>query len=235
MELSKKRIYIADDELNIRELIKSFLDSAGYETYAYENGDALYEAFLLSPPDLVVLDIMMPGTDGLILCRKMRESSNLPIIMVSARDSELDRITGIAIGSDDYLVKPFSPVELVTRIHAVFRRMAYDQKQQILEQKPLQFGDMIITQKTRTVTYKGSPFDVTPTEYALLCYLFEHQDRAISREELLKNVWQFDSQVDTRATDDLVKRIRKKLLATTVRIAAVWGFGFKLECETHED
>ncbi len=225
----QKKIYIADDEYNIRELIKSFLKNAGFIVEAFSNGDSLYEAFLIEPPDLIVLDIMMPGTDGLMLCTKIRETSGIPIIIVSARDSELDRITGITIGSDDYLVKPFSPIELVARINALFRRMNFDQSSRKLAQEQVVFGEMTILPKTREVQYRGKPVDISPTEYAFLLYLFQHQDRAVSRDELLKNVWQFETQVDTRATDDVVKRLRKKLTKTNVRIEAVWGFGFKLE------
>ena len=229
MATISKRIFVADDEFNIRELIKSFLKNAGFEVETFDNGDALYEAFLISPPDLIVLDIMMPGTDGLMLCTKIREKSIVPIIIVSARDSELDRITGITIGSDDYLVKPFSPIELVARINALFRRMQFDQKQPSNVQDDLVFGRIIIKPKTRVVLYDGLEMDISPTEYELLRYLFANQDRAVSRDELLKNVWQFESQVDTRATDDVVKRLRKKLAITDVKIEAVWGFGFKLE------
>jgi len=229
MATDSKRIYVADDEFNIRELIKSFLKNAGFEVETFDSGDALYDAFSISPPDLIVLDIMMPGTDGLMICTKIREKSVVPIIIVSARDSELDRITGITIGSDDYLVKPFSPIELVARINALFRRMQFDQKKVSSHQEDLTFGDMIIKPKTRVIEYLGREMDISPTEYEMLKYLFVNQDRAVSREELLKNVWQFESQVDTRATDDVVKRLRKKLASTNVKIEAVWGFGFKLE------
>lgn len=227
--LIQRKIYIADDEYNIRELIKSFLTNAGFAVEAFSTGDALYEAFLTSPPDLIVLDIMMPGTDGLMLCTKIRETSGVPIIIVSARDSELDRITGITIGSDDYLVKPFSPIELVARINALFRRMTFDQPSTKASLEQVKFAGMTILPKTREVQFNGNSVDISPTEYAFLLYLFQHQDRAVSRDELLKNVWQFETQVDTRATDDVVKRLRKKLSKTNVRIEAVWGFGFKLE------
>lgn len=229
MVQGKKMIYIADDALNIRELIRSFLLNAGYDVMAFSNGDDLYDAFLLKEPALIVLDIMMPGTDGLMICTKIRESSNVPIIIVSARDSELDRITGITIGSDDYLVKPFSPIELVTRINALFRRMAYDRNKTEDFSNEISFGNMVIRQKTREISYNGERFEVSPTEYAFLVYLFSNQDRAVSRDELLQHVWQFESQVDTRATDDVVKRLRKKLSHTNIRIEAVWGFGFKME------
>ncbi|MBF4694624.1 response regulator transcription factor [Fusibacter ferrireducens] len=226
----QKKIYVADDEKNIRELIMSFLKNDGFEVKTFEDGKALYDAFLMDPADMLIIDIMMPEMDGLSLCTKIREKHNVPIIIVSARDSELDRITGITIGSDDYLVKPFSPIELVARVKAIFRRMQFDQGN--YEVNPLlSYGDLTISVDKRVVHCKEVPLDLTPTEFALMVYLFEHQERAISREELLKNVWKFDFDVDTRATDDVVKRLRKKLSCSNVKIGAVWGFGFKLEIE----
>lgn len=234
---SKKRIYIADDERNIRELIRSFLASGGYLVETFENGDALYQAFTEAPSDLVILDVTMPGTDGFAICEQIRAQSPVPIIIVSARDSELDRISGISIGADDYLVKPFSPSELVARVHALFRRITLSQSAETT-QKPqaerLTFGDLTIDEKQRQLYYHGGPIEVSPTEYDFLRYLFLHSDRAVSREELLKHVWQYEYEVDTRATDDVVKRLRKKLQATNVRIGAVWGFGFKLELQQGE-
>lgn len=229
MEKAVKKIAIADDEPNIRELIKSFLKNAGYDVQVFETGDDLYASFLVDEPDLIILDITMPGTDGLMICTKIRESSSVPIIIVSARDSELDRITGITIGSDDYLVKPFSPIELVTRVKALFRRMDFMMRETTSEVVQLSFGQIKINVKTRQAEHAGVPLPLSPTEYELLAYLMKNSDRAISRDELLENVWRFDEPIDTRATDDVVKRLRKKLAPTDVRVGAVWGFGFKLE------
>lgn len=221
-----KSIYVADDEANIRELIVTFLANEGYEATAFENGDALLREFFVKPADMVILDIMMPGTDGLSLCARLREKSNVPIIIVSARDSELDRITGITMGSDDYLVKPFSPLELVARVKAIFRRLSLDKA----ESKILSCGNMKINTDIRQAEISGKKTDLTPTELALLIYLMQNKDRAVSREELLKNVWKFDFEADTRATDDVIKRLRKKLQAAgaTAGIASVWGFGFRM-------
>jgi len=234
----KKMIYVADDEANIRDLIGSFLINSGFQVELFESGDRLLERFLLKPCDLLVLDIMMPGTDGLALCRKIREKSSVPIIIVSARDSEFDRITGIAIGSDDYLVKPFSPVELITRIQAIFRRMNYLKEEaptRTTAEANLEFGGVVISPKTREVKERGELIELSPLEYDFLQYLFKNADRAVSREELLRNVWDFDLDIDTRATDDLVKRLRKKLLNSKIRITAVWGYGFKLEKEDEKN
>lgn len=224
-----KLIYLADDEQNIRELIKSFLINEGYTVKVFANGDELYNEFIVKPSDMVILDIMMPGTDGLVLCGKLRAISNIPIVIVSAKDSELDRITGITIGSDDYLTKPFSPVELVVRIKAIFRRIGLEK---ISEQPDeiIRFSDITIDINKRNVCSRGKSIDVTPMEFLLITYLIRNKDKAVSREEMLKNVWKFDFDVDSRATDDVVKRLRKKLVSaqSSVKIESVWGFGFKI-------
>ncbi len=224
-----KIIYVADDEQNIRDIITGFLEKEGYNTEAFSTGDELINKFARQPADLVILDVMMPGTDGLSVCNTLRRTHNVPIIIVSARDSELDRITGITMGSDDYLVKPFSPMELVARVKAIFRRIE-------LERTPtsigvLSYGNIKLNTDMRTARVDDMIFELTPTEFDLLVYMFSNSTRAVTREELLKNVWGFDDEVDTRVTDDVLKRLRKKLLNTSVKITTLWGFGFKLETE----
>lgn len=223
-----KIIYVADDEDNIRELISSFLKNECFDVKTFSNGDDLLAAFMAEPADMVILDIMMPGTDGLSLCTQIRHKSNVPIIIVSARDSELDRITGITLGSDDYLTKPFSPMELVARVKSLFRRLDFGKITSQLN--IISMGDIKINIGTREVKCKDSHIDLTPTELALTIYLIQNNNRAVSREELLKNVWKFDFEVDTRATDDVIKRLRKKLASagSCVKIQSVWGFGFKI-------
>lgn len=224
-----KSIYIADDEINIRELIKSFLINEGFNVKTFPNGDELYCEFVNNPADLVILDIMMPGTDGLSLCGKIRAVSNIPIIIVSAKDSELDRIMGISIGSDDYLTKPFSPIELVVRVKALFRRIEMEKFPE-QQNEIVSFSDLSVNVSKRSVFCNGKPMDITPTEFLLTTYLIKNKDKAVSRDELLKNVWKFDFEVDSRATDDVIKRLRKKLIAcqSNVKIESVWGFGFKI-------
>lgn len=213
-------------------MIESFLINEGYRVKTFENGDSLLEEFNNNPADLVILDIMMSGTDGLTICSRIRSISNIPIIIVSAKDSEIDRITGISIGSDDYLTKPFSPIELVVRIKAIFRRM---QMQSVSESENIvRYSDLTINMNVRSIACDDKRIDLTPTELLVVEYLIRNKDRAVSREELLKNVWKYDFDVDTRATDDIIKRLRKKLAAagSKVRIDTVWGFGFRiLECE----
>ena len=231
--MMSQSIYIADDEKNIRDLIKGFLLNEGYSVSAFEDGDALLEAFLDKPSDMVILDIMMPGSDGLTICSQIRQKNNVPIIIVSARDSEIDRITGFSYGSDDYLVKPFSPLELVARVKAVFRRLNLEKKKK--KTRRLHFGDIVLNVDTRTCTLQERTLDLTPTEFALMVYMFEHSERAISRDELLKNVWKFDFEVDTRAVDDVLKRLRRKIADSKVVIESVWGFGFKLTLEENTE
>lgn len=223
------KIYIADDEESIRDIISGFLKNSGYEVVAFDNGDSLKEEFLLNPSDMVILDICMPGTDGVTICSQIRERSNIPIIIVSAMDSELDRINGIMMGADDYLVKPFAPMELVVRVQSIFRRISFNNITKANE--ILTYGDIKLNISLKYATINDRKFDLTPTEFMLMSYMFRNSDRAVSRQELLKNVWKFDYDVDTKACDDVLKRLRKKLLNTNVRVTAVWGFGFKLELE----
>jgi len=230
-----KRIYIADDEANIRNLMQLFLTNGGYEVTTFSNGDDLLREFQKSPSDVVILDIMMDGTDGLTLCSQIRQRSSAFIIIVSARDSELDRITGITLGSDDYLTKPFSPMELVARVNALFRRLELSYSSDAQEQ--LSYGNFLIRTASRLAEVDGHSLDLTPTEYELMLYLLKNSNRAVSREELLKNVWKFDFDVDTRATDDVIKRLRRKLEAAgaKLRIETVWGFGFRLTEESADE
>lgn len=226
-------IYLADDEKNIRDLIALFLSQEGFSVQTFSDGDTLLAACRSSLPDLVILDIMMPGTDGLSVCMQLRqESSDLPIIIVSAKDSPIDRVTGLSLGSDDYLIKPFLPQELVARVRALLRR---SQKKSPDTGFPseLIFGPLILSPSLHTAILDNKPLTLTPTEFDFLSYMVTHQERAVSRDELLKVLWKMDWQSDTRATDDLVKRLRRKLRAqqSSIRIETVWGFGFRLALE----
>lgn len=231
----KKKIYLADDEKNIRDLMTMFLKNEGYEVCEFNDGDSLYKAFQKEPSDMIILDIMMPGTDGLSICSMIREQHNVPIIMVSARDSELDRITGITMGSDDYLAKPFSPMELVARVKSIFRRIEFEHNKSRSGTTGdiLSYGDLNIDTHNKKADRKGVNVDLTPTELSFMAYMINNKEKAVSRDELLKNVWQYDSDADSRATDDLVKRLRKKLIEnnSNVIIKSVWGHGFRLELE----
>lgn len=227
----KKTIYIADDEQNIREAIKTFLESEGYAVAAFENGDLLLETFQKAACDLVILDVMMPGLDGFAVCAQLRKLSTVPIIMLTARDSDLDYATGLSLGSDDYFTKPFSAMALVMRVKAIFRRIEFE-KQSVVraeDARELSFGDITINLRAKSVKAAGGELALTPNEYDLLKYLMEKNDQAISRDELLENIWGYNTEIETRATDDTVRRLRKKLEHSSVAIEAVWGFGFRLK------
>ena len=192
--------------------------------------DRLYDKFKKDPADLVILDIMMPGTDGLSLCATLRKESSVPIIIVSAKGSDMERVAGITMGCDDYMAKPFSPIELVARVQAIFRRMEM-MKPEKSSDDILICGDLKIDKARREVTKDGKTVDLTPNEFNLISYLALNSARAVSRDELLKELWKFgSSDVDTRATDDAMKRLRRKLseCGSEVKIETVRGFGFRI-------
>jgi len=228
LNMNKKLIYIADDEVNICNIIKSFLVKEGYQVQTFYNGNTLMEAFRKQPADLLILDIMMPELDGYSLCSSIRESSNVPIIIVSAKDSEMDRILGLNLGSDDYLTKPFSPMELVARIKSIFRRIELDKYSD--NSGCIAAGDLNLYADRRMILCHDKPINFTTMEFNLMQYLILNKNRAVSREELLNRIWGFESVTGTRATDDMVKRIRAKLLESDseLTIETIWGFGFCL-------
>jgi DNA-binding response OmpR family regulator len=225
-----KLIYIADDEVNIKNLVKSFLERENYEVFAFDNGDDLLKAFTKKHCDLVILDIMMPGSDGLTICSMIRQISSVPIIMLTARDSDADFIAGITLGSDDYFTKPFSPMQLVMRVKAIFRRIDMDTKP--APNQELTFGDIKVNLASKTVVNinrDNEEIQLTPNEFNLLVYLMENQNRAVSRDELLDKIWGFTGEIETRVADDTVKRLRKKLSDANLIIDTVWGFGFRIK------
>jgi len=223
-------IYLADDEKSIRELLHSFLASDGYAVRSFESGDALLEAFRQEPAELVILDIMMPGTDGLAVCRELRTVSDIPIILLTAKDSELDYVMGISQGSDDYLTKPFRPTILLMKVKALLRRVEMDRGKTAAEDE-LHYGDIRYSATENAIFYGTAPVSLTQTELRLLSYMMKQPEKAYSREELLSAVWGFDSEVETRVTDETLRRIRKKLLqaGSTVSVSTIWGFGYKLK------
>ena len=223
-------IYLADDEKSIRELLHSFLASDGYSVRSFESGDALLEAFRQEPAELVILDIMMPGTDGLAVCRELRSVSDIPIILLTAKDSELDYVMGISQGSDDYLTKPFRPTILLMKVKALLRRVEMDRGKTAAEDE-LHYGDIRYSATENAIFYGAAPVSLTQTELRLLSYMMKQPEKAYSREELLSAVWGFDSEVETRVTDETLRRIRKKLLqaGSTVSVSTIWGFGYKLK------
>ena len=226
-------ILIADDEARIRRLVSDFLKRDGHTIVEAADGKEALNILENRRPglDMAILDVMMPGMDGLTVCTRIRKTSHVPIIIVSAKDSPLDRITGITLGSDDYMVKPFLPLELVTRVKALFRRVDTFSGQEEEAKESYEIGDIKLYPKRRAAKLKDEDFALTPLEFDFLCHMLERQEHAASRDDLLKSLWKVDSrEVDTRAVDDMVKRLRKKLKnqKSTVKIETVWGYGFRL-------
>jgi len=221
-----KTVYVVDDEPNIRHLIRQYLVREGFRVETFATAEELRERLEVERPDLIVLDIMLPGEDGLEFCRRLRRTSETPVIFISARGEETDRVLGLEIGGDDYLAKPFSPRELVARVRSVLRRTAPRPAAEVVEA-----GDLRIYPGDRRVLVAEQEVPLTPKEYELLLVLARHPRRAFSRQELLDRVWGYDYVGDERAVDDLVKRVRKKLRAARARtgIATVWGFGYRLQ------
>lgn len=227
-----KLIYVADDEGNIRSLIQIFLENEGYRVETFSDGYSILQATERFMPDLIILDIMMPGEDGLSVCSSIRKKSPVPIIIVSAKDTPLDRVTGILLGSDDYITKPFLPLELTTRVNALFRRieLTEDQHRQV-EQTTYKCGNVQLDTRSHKVLIEQNPISITPKEYEFLLYLFERKHMAVSKAELLTNVWNFQSALDdARVADDLIKRLRKKFreYQATAVLETVWGYGYRL-------
>ncbi len=229
---SQKRIYAADDDENIRRIIRTFLESDGYAVEDFPTGDLLLERFLQKPCDLAILDVMMPGSSGFDICTELRKISDAPIIMLTARDSENDYAVGLGLGSDDYITKPFSAMSLVMRVRALFRRIDFESRKRTpARESPVTAGALTLDEPGRHILRDGVPLPLSPTEYELLKYLALHAGEAVSREELLNQVWGFEAAVETRATDDTVRRLRRKLDGCGVTIEAVWGYGFRLKAD----
>lgn len=223
-----KKIVVVDDEKRIREIIVMYLVKEGYEVADFDNADEAYEYFKNNHIDLMVLDIMMRGTNGLDLCKKIRRESDIPIIFVSARNEELDRILGLELGADDYLSKPFSVRELIVRIKNILKR-----SENIVGHKDesiLNVKELSIYPDQRIVKIIDKEIQLTTKEYEVLKYLVENKGYPLSRDKIIQNIWGYEYDGYDRNVDDTVKRLRKKLKesGSSVEIQTVWGFGYKV-------
>lgn len=227
-----KRIYVVDDEKRIRDLVKMYLEKEQYETETFSNSEDALERFKKEEPDLLVLDIMMDGMDGFDLCREIRKTSEVPIIFVSARGEELDRILGLELGADDYITKPFSPRELVARIKTILKRTSKEPNV-TKDDKVLKANSLLLYRDKRAAEYNGKDLDLTRKEYELLEVLMKNINVNMSREEIVQEIWGDDYEGYDRNVDDTVKRLRKKLsdAGTNVKVKTVWGFGYRLDDE----
>ena len=208
----KQLIYIAEDEKNIRETLRSFLENDGYEVCAFETGDALLSAFSKRRADLVILDIMMPGTDGLTCCRIIREKDKVPIVLLTAKDTEYDYVNGILQGGDDYLTKPFRPTVLLMRVKALLRRVEMERGGNPMD-RDVTVGDLRFSGAEKQLFCKGKIVSLSPNEMKMLLFLMHNEGKALSRDELLNQIWGYNDEVETRVTDETLRRIRSKLSA----------------------
>ena len=220
------KIFIADDEKNIRDLLGKFLEDAGHEVRLFENGDSLLTELDNSVPDIVVLDVMMPGIDGFTACGRIRKAyPDITILLLTARDTDADFMTGFMAGCDDYLTKPFSPLKLTLKVNAILSKLGKNEK----NTDEMAFGDLSVNVSSFSCRVLDSELKLTKTEFQVLSLLLSNPEKAVSRDKLLSDIWGY-SEVETRVTDDAMKRLRKKLkdAGSRVHIETIWGFGFKL-------
>ncbi len=225
----KTRILLVDDDPNIRQLVDLYLEKEGFEVSMADRGDTALKQFQSSTPDLMLLDVMLPGMDGWQVLREARKTSNAPIIMLTAKDETFDKVLGLELGADDYIAKPFDMKELVARIKAVLRRF---QPQESAENKALEFPGLTVNISQYTVTYMGRELEMPPKELELLHFLASHPNQVFTREQLLEQVWGYDYFGDSRTVDVHVKRLREKLTEGEKlgwQIKTVWGVGYKFE------
>ncbi|WP_077624138.1 response regulator transcription factor [Sediminibacillus massiliensis] len=221
------RIFVVEDDANIRDIVSAYLKKDGYRVTTIETAEEAVELWQQAPPDMWILDIMLPGMDGYELCRKIREKSNVPIIIISAKDEELDKILGLELGGDDYLTKPFSPRELVARVKRLFKRSGNQvEEADGTGQDDWEAGRLLLKPDDRRVFWEGNEVEITAKEFEILLIFIKNPNRAFSREELLTKVWGEDYFGSDRAVDDLIKRLRKKMDGLPVE--TVWGYGYRL-------
>lgn len=217
-------IYVVEDDASIRELIIYTLRSTGFEAKGFDRGEPFWAAMEHEPPELVLLDIMLPGENGISILRKIREGAHreLPVILVTAKGAEYDKVLGLDSGADDYVTKPFGMMELVSRIKALLRRVRAG------EDQPLRAGEILLNPNRRQVTAKGEPVALTYKEFELLQMLMEHHGRVLTRDALLSNIWGYDFDGETRTVDVHVRTLRQKLGECGDLIETIRGVGYRM-------
>ena len=221
-----KKILIVEDEANIRELLRLYLEREGYTVIEAENGVEGIKKWKSDKPDMLLLDVMMPVMDGWAVCKEIRAESDVPIIMLTAKGETADRVSGLEMGADDYIVKPLEMPEVIARVRAVFRRIAPDDAPE-----KLSFDNLVIDKQAYDLVIKGKRVDAPPKEIELLYFLASSPNRVFTRAQLLDDVWGFDYFGDTRTVDVHVKRLREKLEGVSDKweLKTVWGVGYKFE------
>ena len=229
--MSAKTILVVEDEASIAEVVSLYLKRAGYNVQIASDGKKAMNIFERQTPDFVILDLMLPEVDGLSLTRWLRDRSNVPIIMLTARREEIDRIAGLEMGADDYVVKPFSPQELVSRVRAVMRRLGRDQVEAENE-RSLSFENLSIDPRSRVVKVKGSEVVLTAKEFDMLYLLAQHPKQVFTRVQLLERVWGGAQYIDPGTVTVHIRRLREKIeddASKPARLLTVWGVGYKFE------
>lgn len=226
--MTNNKILIVDDDQHIAELIKIYFEKDGFETVVANNGKQAVELFKSEAPSIVILDVMMPEMDGWQVCREIRRVSNIPIIMLTAKGETFDKVFGLELGADDYMVKPFEPKELIARVKAVLRRT--DSKD-INAEKEIVFPNLSINLSNYDLKINDNIVEVPPKELELLYFLASNPNRVFTREQLLEEVWGFDYFGDSRTVDVHIKRLREKLenVEANWQLKTVWGVGYKFE------
>ncbi|HIQ96658.1 MAG TPA: response regulator transcription factor [Candidatus Limivivens merdigallinarum] len=228
---TRQKIMIVDDDENIAELISLYLTKECFDTKIVHDGEAVLREFDTFAPNLILLDLMLPGMDGYQVCRELRQRSNVPIIMLSAKGEIFDKVLGLELGADDYMIKPFDSKELVARVKAVLRRFQPDKGD---KEKPkgkiVEYPDLVVNQTNYSVLYKGQTVDMPPKELELLYFLASSPNQVFTREQLLDHIWGYEYIGDTRTVDVHIKRLREKIKDhANWSLATVWGIGYKFE------
>ncbi|MBQ6376654.1 MAG: response regulator transcription factor [Lachnospiraceae bacterium] len=231
-----QRILIVDDDSNIAELISLYLTKELFQTRVAGDGDEAISVFKTFSPDLVILDLMLPGKDGYEVCREIRQIRETPIIMLSAKGETFDKVLGLELGADDYMVKPFDSKELVARVKAVLRRSRYDGLRESKTDEKARcasYPGLTVNLSNYSVLYNGEPVDMPPKELELLYFLASQPNQVFTREQLLDHIWGYEYVGDTRTVDVHIKRLREKIKGENGwSIATVWGIGYKFENKT---
>ncbi len=222
------KIMVVDDDRNICELLRLYLEKEGYETVLAENGAVALELFDKEQPDLVLLDVMMPQLDGWQVCRELRRRSDVPIIMLTAKGEVFDKVLGLELGADDYVVKPFETKEVIARVKAVLRRSGADGHKRL---KEIRFDKLSINMETFEMKVDGKAVDTPPKEMELIYHLASNPNRVYTRDQLLDEVWGFEYYGDSRTVDVHIKRLREKLDGVSEQwtLKTVWGVGYKFD------
>ena len=228
--MSLGRVLVVDDDKNICELLRLYLEKEGYGVILAHDGEEAVVKFNALKPDIILLDIMLPGIDGWQVCREIRKKSNVPIIMITAKVETFDKVLGLELGADDYMIKPFDSKELVARVKAVLRRFQPSRTDEAPTTKIVQYPDLIINQSNYSVIYQGNSIDMPPKELELLYFLASSPNQVFTREQLLDHIWGYEYIGDTRTVDVHIKRLREKIKDHPAwRLATVWGIGYKFE------